>query len=458
MRMLRTTVILLAHFLPASRADSVPYFIPFNGIIQSRQNCKIKAYMATNLQTLKGFRDFLPAEKRLRDLLSEKIKSTFRRFGFEPLETPTLEYASLLLGKYGAEADKLVYTFSDKGDRQVGLRYDQTVPTARVLAQYQSDLPKYFRRYQIQNVFRADKPQKGRFREFTQCDIDVLGSTDAIADAEILACAYASFQEVGFTTVILKVNDRQVLFSTLTPFATEKVSVMSLIQSIDKLDKQTVDEVVSELISKGLDEKSARAALSALAIAKPSENLQNILKLAQALGVPADRLQFSSNLARGLDYYTGMIFEITIPEYSLGSFGGGGRYDQLIEQLGGPTMPAVGVAFGFDRMVEAAKEKQLFSQGQQSTATVLMTIFSAELTEQNLAIAQQLRQAGIATEVYPSVDKLGKQFKIADQKGIPWVAVVGQDELATGTINLKKLSDRTQQTVSITEAIKLLKK
>lgn len=164
------------------------------------------------LQTLKGFRDFLPEEKRNRNFVMEKIKETFEKFGFEPLETPTLEYSSLLLGKYGDEADKLVYTFEDRGGREIGLRYDQTVPTARVLAQYQNELPRYFRRYQMQNVFRADKPQKGRYREFTQCDIDIFGSTASTTDAEIVACTYEAFKNVGFDNLEIRFNDRQLLF------------------------------------------------------------------------------------------------------------------------------------------------------------------------------------------------------------------------------------------------------
>lgn len=180
--------------------------------------------MAKNDQTpqnLKGFRDFLPEEKRCRDFVMEKIKQTFELFGFEPLETPTLEYSSVILGKYGQEADKMVYSFTDKGSRELSLRYDQTVPTARVLAQYQNKIPKYFRRYQIQNVFRSDKPQKGRFREFTQCDIDIFGSTSPLADAEIIACTYFSFKNIGFPNVILRLNDRQILFNVLKPYATE---------------------------------------------------------------------------------------------------------------------------------------------------------------------------------------------------------------------------------------------
>ena len=188
-------------------------------------------------QTLKGFRDFLPSEKRKRDYVVKKVVEVFERFGFEPLETPTLESADLLLGKYGQEADKTVYIFKDKGERMVGLRFDQTVPTARVLAQYQKILPKYFRRYQIQNVFRADKPQKGRFREFCQCDIDIFGTTSPLADAEILATTYFSFQAIGYLKIKLFINDRQTLFQYLKPYENRKISIFSLIQSIDKLEK-----------------------------------------------------------------------------------------------------------------------------------------------------------------------------------------------------------------------------
>ena len=195
-------------------------------------------------QTLKGFRDFLPTEKRKRDYISGIIRATFERHGFEPVETPTLEYASLLLGKYGAEADKLVYKFEDQGERQIGLRYDQTVPTARLLAQYKHTLPKYFRRYQIQNVFRAEKPQKGRFRELTQCDCDIFGSKSPLADAEVLAVFYNVYKNIGLQDIRIVINDRQTLVQNLSPFATETVDVFSIIQSIDKLDKIAAEGVI----------------------------------------------------------------------------------------------------------------------------------------------------------------------------------------------------------------------
>lgn len=407
--------------------------------------------MSPQLQTLKGFRDFLPTEKRLRDRVANQIRTVFERFGFEPLETPTLEYAELLLGKYGDEADRLVYTFLDRGERKIGLRYDQTVPTARVLAQYQNQLPKHFRRYQIQNVFRADKPQKGRYREFTQCDADIFGSTTQLADAEILACVYHIFQAVGLTSALITLNDRQSLFSTLAPFATTTVSVLSIVQSIDKLDKQTAEEVIAELEAKGLTAENAQKVIDQLSKASISENLQTIVAQTTALGVPPEKIVFTPSLARGLDYYTGMIFEVRLPEYQFGSFGGGGRYDHLIESLGGPSVPAVGFGLGFDRMVDAIADKNLHPDIAVSATRILVTIFSQELIIDALSIAQQLRQAGIATEVSVSLEKLGKQLKLADQKHIPWVIVIGEEEKQKGCVQLKNMLTHEQQLVPINE-------
>lgn len=414
--------------------------------------CKKETMSNQSVQTLKGFRDFLPAEKRRRDFVASKLQAAFQRFGFEPLETPTLEYASLLLGKYGEEADKLVYTFEDRGERRIGLRYDQTVPTARVLGQYQNELPRYFRRYQMQNVFRADKPQKGRFREFAQCDCDIFGSTSPVADAEILAVFYAGFREVGFGSFRIELNDRQTLLAALSPFATDQVTVASIIQSIDKLDKMTADEVVTELVTKGLAETAARSALSAIQTSAPSENLREIMTNAQALGVPNEVLVFNPTLARGLDYYTGMIFEGKILEYPIGSVGGGGRYDNLIGDLTGQSMPAVGFGIGFDRTVEAAQELGLIPDTTTGTQ-VLVTVMDESTLEYSLGVATQLRQAGVRVEVYPELDKLGKQFKLADQKQIPWVVIAGGDEMAAGKVTVKNMGTGEQQLLELSNLI-----
>jgi len=398
------------------------------------------------IQTLKGFRDFLPMEKRARNFVAQKITETFEIFGFQPLETPTLEYASLLLGKYGEEADKLVYNFEDRGGRQIGLRYDQTVPSARVLAQYQGQLPKYFRRYQIQNVFRAEKPQKGRFREFTQCDIDIFGSNSPLADAEIMACTYQAFKNVGFQNIILKFNDRETLIATLTPFATEQVNVFSIIQSIDKLDKIKPEEVIAELVAKGLEKTEAEKVLTSINNAEKSTNLKEIEQLVTELGVPQTALQFNSTLARGLDYYTGIIFEVLVPEYSAGSCGGGGRYDNLIKNLGGPQIPATGIAFGFDRMVDAALALKIIPDNQGVEA--LVANFSQETLPQSLQVAKELRNLGVKTELYPAVDKLAKQFKYANQNQIRYVFVLGDDEIKTNSVSIKDLNTGEQKVIA----------
>lgn len=412
---------------------------------------------APTLQTLKGFRDFLPEDKRKRDFVASKMKETFTLFGFEPLETPTLEYASLLLGKYGVEADKLVYQFEDQGGRSVALRYDQTVPTARVLAQYQHALPKYFRRYQIQNVFRAEKPQKGRFREFTQCDLDIFGSMSTIADAEILACTYWAFRNVGYKHLTLKVNDRNTLITTLKPYATQNVDVFSIIQSIDKLDKMTADDVIHELEEKGLPKQAAHDALQAIGKAEQSENLKAIIADAKSLGIPGDSLQFNPTLARGLDYYTGMIFEISSPDYTAGSLGGGGRYDNLIKQLGGISIPAVGVGIGFDRSVEAADALGIFAQASLKANPVMVTVFAAEQQAYALEIAATLRQHQIPVEVCPHVGDLGKQLKIANQNKAPFVVVAGENEKIAHTITLKNMNSGEQLTLTIHQALQKLK-
>ncbi|RJR14959.1 histidine--tRNA ligase [Candidatus Microgenomates bacterium] len=410
-----------------------------------------------SIQTLKGFRDFLPLEKRQRDFVMEKIREVFERFGFEPLETPTLEYANLLLGKYGKEADRLVYTFEDEGGRMIGLRYDQTVPTARVLAQYQNELPKYFRRYQIQNVFRAEKPQRGRFREFTQCDIDIFGSTDPLSDAEILACTYFAYKNVGFPTVTLKINDRQVLFNQLKPYATPEVSVLSIIQTIDKLDKISEAEVIDELVKKGLAKTQAEAALPAISNAKVSENLGSIIALSENLGIPNNDMVFTPALARGLDYYTGMIFEVSVPEYGTNSLGGGGRYDTLIEQLGGVNIPAVGIAFGFDRIVEAAVQLDLITLENLGTQ-ILVTVFNPTLLSDSVDLVKNMRAQNINAEIFINPnDKLDKQLKYADKKGIPYVVIVGPEEKEKGVVKLKNMQTKEQKSLTVTELLATLK-
>lgn len=391
------------------------------------------------VQTLKGFRDIFPRDVMKRQWVQQKITEAFSRFGFVPLETPTLEYASLLKGKYGAEADKLLYTFIDHGGREVGLRYDQTVPTARFIAEHKHELPKYFGRYQMQNVFRADKPQQGRFREFTQCDIDYFGAPAPIADAEILACVYNAYRAVGFTDIQLRVNDRVTL--------TNVVPDMHMVQAIDKLDKIGAEGVVAELVSRGLSEKEASDLLKRVEETPLSAALRTIVDHAIALGVPEDALIFTPTLARGLDYYTGLIVEAVAPSYGAGSLGGGGRYDHLIETLSNVSVPAVGFAIGFDRTVEAADALGYIPTG--APITALMTLIDERYINEALGVVAELRAKGIVVMVHPAVDSLGKQLQLADREHIPYALILGEMEHDAHTIAVKNLATKTQELVAV---------
>jgi histidyl-tRNA synthetase len=408
-----------------------------------------------NLQTLKGFRDFLPKEKIIREQIISKIKKSFHDNGFEPIETPTVEYASVLQGKSGQEADKLMYTFKDRGGRDIGLRYDQTVPTARFLSQHQHSLPKFFRRYQIQNVFRAENTQAGRYREFLQCDCDIFGSKSNIADAEIVATFYKTYISLGLNDFTIYINDRSQLVETVAKFAKKNDDIFNIIQIIDKLDKIGDKLVIEELQSKFLSEKSAVELLNNLKDNTPSKNLKEIIEIATDLGVPASGIIFEPYLARGLDYYTGIIFEGKLPELKSGSLGGGGRYDNLIQDLGGPNTPAVGFAIGFDRTVEALKEKNIL-QISEKPLTVLVTIFNEKTLKHSLRVADKLRDCRIATEVYLEYDKIGKQIKFADSKNIPYVVIIGEDEMLTNTIKVKELETESEKVFSTDEFIKYL--
>src|SRR6266567_3401955 len=273
-------------------------------------------------QTLKGFRDFLPQEARKRKFVNKTLKNVFESFGFEPLETPTLEYEEILAGKYGEEGEKLMYRFEDNGKRRVAMRYDQTVPLARVVAQYQNQLPMPFKRYQIQPVWRAENTQKGRYREFLQCDIDTVGTDSPLADGELLQVIVKSYQALGFKKLNILINDRE----TFEGLSAQAITV------IDKLKKIGFDGVCQELVAKGIigTLEEAKLTVQSLLDRQPSSRLTDIIKILDDTGVDTDSLTFSPTLARGLDYYTGLIIEVEVPEYPAGSLGGGGRYDNLI--------------------------------------------------------------------------------------------------------------------------------
>lgn len=406
--------------------------------------------MNSKVQTLKGFRDFFGEAARKRQWLLNEIKSVFETYGFEPLETPTLEYEELLLGKYGDEAEKLIYSFEDRGGRRIALKYDQTVPMTRVIAQYQRELPMPYRKYQMQPVWRADKPQKGRYREFFQCDADIIGSTDSTADADILAVFYGIFVKIGIKSIVLKINDRKTLLQSIKDSGVPEQLVLPTVQTIDKLGKKTANEVIEELEGKGVS--SAESVLRNVLGTKPSENLKEIMQKAEELGVPTEAMQYEPSLARGLDYYTGMIFEGMVPEYNVGSVGGGGRYDKLINDLVGVDLPAVGFGLGFDRTLEAAEAFGIF-ENISSDSTTLVTVFSEDLAEKSRKVTLALRNAGISAEIYSENDKMQKQLKYANKKNITNVVIIGPDEAKVGKTVLKNMNSGDQKTLSINELI-----
>jgi len=300
--------------------------------------------MAKAVQTLKGFRDFLPDEMRVRQFVLEKFKNVVESFGFEPLATPSLEYADVLLGKYGEDADRLVYTFKDRGDREVGLIYDLTIPVSRVLATYRNEIALPFKRYQTQRVWRADKPQKGRFREFVQCDFDTFGPDSPLADAEVIAVIYNLIKSLAFDNFVIRLNSRPLLFSILEENGiTKKEQQLEVSRVIDKLDKMPEEKVLEELGRKDLLNSTRGRLLSRVKGTKPDSNIQKILEYLKAMGLEEKYYRFDPTLVRGLDYYTGTIFEAEIEGFK-GSVVGGGRYDELIKQMGGPDIPAVGAS------------------------------------------------------------------------------------------------------------------
>ncbi|MCL6096088.1 MAG: histidine--tRNA ligase [Patescibacteria group bacterium] len=391
-------------------------------------------------QTLKGFRDFLPKDAKKREYVINTLKKVFESYGFEPLETPSLEYEEILAGKYGAEGDKLMYKFEDNGDRKVALRYDQTVPLARVVAEYQNELPFPFKRYQIQNVWRAENTQKGRYREFLQCDIDTVGSLSLSADAEIIVCALEAIRKLGFDNAKVLVNDRSV-FKNLKP---------QFVSAIDKLEKIGKDGVTKELIQKGMEKKKAKELMDAFDEAESTETLNELFENLEALGLEKNRdFVFKTSLARGLDYYTSTIFEIICNDYQYGSLAGGGRYDNLIGIFAGKQIPAVGISFGFDRVIEAMDELNLFPAGL-SVTEVLVTNTNEKKA---LEIANTLRESGINTEVYLEEKDLEKQLKYADKKDIPFAIIFDKDKLI-----LKDMIRRTQEALTIEEILTELKK
>jgi len=421
---------------------------------------------------LKGFRDYMPANMLPKERMLRSVASTFESFGFSPLQTPALEYADCLLGKYGDEGDKLLYRFLDNGDRDVALRYDLTVPLARVVAM-NPQLTMPFKRYQIAPVWRAEKPGRGRFREFMQCDVDIVGSTDMMADAECMAVGCAVLKNLGVDDFVIRINNRKLLTAMLARFkVTTTEEAMGVLRAIDKLPKIGHDKVrvllatenglsesaidgIFEFLSLNPDELSAWFEGSEDGQAGAAE-LTEVLELARELGV-SDHVEVDLSIARGLDYYTGTIYETFLrADESIGSVMSGGRYAGLVAMYGGQDIPAVGISLGVDRLLYALMEMGLLDDTA-NPADILVGVFSAEERSLSYGLAQTLRDAGINVAIFPGRPRMKKQLQYAHRQGISKVVLVGKTEAERGEVLLKDMASGEQETLTVDALIASLK-
>jgi histidyl-tRNA synthetase len=433
-----------------------------------------------NVQPARGTRDFLPADVRRREHVIRVVRGVYERYGFEPLETPAFENIETLLGKYGEEGNKLIFKILKRGEHEgsgeadLALRYDLTVPLARVIAQHQNELPKFFKRYQIQPVWRADRPARGRFREFYQCDIDAIGSTSLVVEAELLSAVSDVMTGLGFQDFSVRLNHRRLLSAILERSGLPPEKYSDALISIDKLDKMDREKVTLEMVGRGIDGPTATRCLDAFVRHKTSDNLgllssletaltdhaegaraaseiKELLRLSETTAA-AGRIRLDLSLARGLSYYTGAIMEIAVPDLA-GSLGGGGRYDSLIGMFLGRDIPACGFSLGLERIIVVMTERKMFPASVEHGAVdVMVTVWNDESRADALALAADLRRAGLRVDVYPDADKLGKQFKYASSRNVPFVAIVGDEERAQGTVSLKDLQSGEQHTVGRGEA------
>jgi histidyl-tRNA synthetase len=410
-------------------------------------------------------RDFLPQDVRRRGYVIAIVEETYRRYGFQPLETPALENIETLTGKYGEEGNKLIFKVlrrgehGSSGETDLALRYDLTVPLARVVAEHRGKLPRFFKRYQIQPVWRADRPARGRFREFYQCDVDAIGSRSMVVETELCSAVADVLQRLGFRDFTIRINHRQLLAGLLEAAGVGPDLHGQALIALDKMDKIGADGVLRELQERGIttDGQRVLAAFAGDATLhsvrefvgeRPDAqaaitDLEQVFGLAQATSA-GSHLRFDATLARGLSYYTGVIMEITVPDLA-GSLGGGGRYDGLIGMFSGENIPACGFSLGLERILVVMGERGMFPAGVDAGgADVLVTLFEGEDPAEALRLAGELRQAGLRVEVYPEPDKLGKQFKYASAAAIARVAVLGADERARGVVTIKDMRSGEQ--------------
>ncbi len=420
-------------------------------------------------QLLKGFRDFLPAQMILRQHIMSTLREIFEKHGFAPLDTPALEYLETLTGKYGEE-ERLLYRFQDAGGRDVGLRYDLTVPLARVVGLYQNNIVFPFKRYHIAPVWRAEKPQRGRYREFYQCDIDIVGTSSMLADAEILSILSEAMDTLGFTGYSILLYNRKLMAAMARVAGVPADQAGSIYRAIDKLPKIGPEGVLSEMDRYGVPADAARRALDFATADTGLDNLalldrlqtrladdpaalegvhelREIVEYLGALTPSAGRVRVDPTLARGLDYYTGPIWEIHVEEPKIGSLGGGGRYDRLVGIFSGRDLPTTGSALGLERIIDVLDSLGMVNVPA-SVSKVMVAPFNREVLPQALHLLSEIRHVDIPSEIYLNPgDKLGKQLQYADRAGIPLAAIVAPDELARGEVVLKNLKTQVQQTL-----------
>jgi histidyl-tRNA synthetase len=451
-------------------------------------------------QPARGMRDFLPEDVRKRDYVIGVIKDVYSRYGFEPLETPAAENIETLMGKYGEEGNQLIFKILKRGvhegtgEADLALRYDLTVPLARVVAEYRDKLPKFFKRYQIQPVWRADRPARGRFREFYQCDVDVLGSQSMLVEAEICAAASEVLVKLGFNDFCVRLNHRKALTGILGIAGVSLDKHDAALIALDKLDKIGSEGVKKEFAAREIDESAgdrllrffsdlsslehaaeiaaednAQEAFNKAVLgrivefvkdnelgARGVDELQSILEFADAMGIKK-RIKIDPSLARGLSYYTGAIMEINVKDLA-GSLGGGGRYDNLVGMFLGQEVPACGFSLGLERILVVMNERNMFPAWLDSSpADVMVTIWNKESVTESIKLAQELRAAGLRVDLYPEADKLGKQFKYASSLRIPFVTVLGEDEQAQGLVALKDMQSGEQRAVPRAVVAQLVK-
>ncbi len=433
--------------------------------------------MAQKPSIPKGTRDFGQSETAERNYIFDTIRSVFRTYGYSQIETPAMENLSTLLGKYGEEGDKLLFRILNSGDAfanidpeknltsqvcEKGLRYDLTVPFARYVVQHQNEISFPFKRFQIQPVWRADRPQKGRYREFYQCDVDAIGSRSQLCELELVQIVDKVFEKLGIN-VLMKINNRKVL-SGLAEITGFPDKVIDITVAIDKLDKIGIDAVKEELVGKGLDEKAIallepilnlsgsneekiarmRELMAASSVGmKGLDELEELFAYIKSAGIniPAE---IDLSLARGLNYYTGAIFEVKALDWQIGSICGGGRYDNLTGIFGLPDMSGVGISFGADRIYDVLKGLGKFPEGLRSSTRLLFANMGAEELNYILPVANAIRNRGVSVEIYPDSVKLKKQFDYADRKAVPFLSITGASEIEAGVINIKNLSTGEQ--------------